>query len=91
MQKLKPLGNNLLLDINEDKAEQKTSSGIIIPESAKKKPTYLKVLGVGPEVKEVSEGDLILVDKFSGQEIEFEENKYLFIPEEKAFGKIEKV
>ena len=44
--KLKPLGNRVVLQYQE--VEEKTSSGIILPDSAKEKPQVAKVLAVGP-------------------------------------------
>ena len=80
MKELQPLNQNVLLDINDDKKEQVTASGIIIPDSAKEKPQYAKVLSIGNiENSEISVGDTVFYKAFSGTEIEFEGNKYLSI------------
>jgi len=80
MKELQPLNENVLLDLNEDKSEQKTASGIIIPDSAKEKPQYAKVLAIGNiENPGISVGDMVVYKKFSGTELEFEGNKYLMI------------
>jgi len=89
MKELQPLIENVLLEINDDKAEQKTASGIIIPDSAKEKPQYAKVLAIGNiENPGISVGDMVVYKKFSGTELEFEENKYLMIPYADLLAKI---
>lgn len=89
MKELQPLNENVLLDINEDKSEQKTASGIIIPDSAKEKPQYAKVLAIGNiENPGISVGDMVVYKKFSGTELDFEGNKYLMIPYADLLAKI---
>ena len=81
MKELQPLNENVLLDLTEEKEEQKTAAGIIIPDSAKEKPLYAKVLAIGNiENPGISVGDLVVYKKFSGTELEFEGKKYLMIP-----------
>jgi len=89
MKELQPLNENVLLDLNEDKSEQKTASGIIIPDSAKEKPQYAKVLAIGNiENPGISVGDMVVYKKFSGTELEFEGNKYLMVPYADLLAKI---
>ena len=89
MKELQPLNENVLLDLNDDKTEQKTASGIIIPDSAKEKPQYAKVLAIGNiENPSIAVGDMVVYKKFSGTELEFEENKYLMIPYADLLAKI---
>ena len=89
MKELQPLNENVLLDLNEDKAEQKTAAGIIIPDSAKEKPLYAKVLAIGNiENAGIAVGDMVVYKKFSGTELEFEGNKYLMIPYADLLAKI---
>ncbi|MDP2161777.1 MAG: co-chaperone GroES, partial [Flavobacterium sp.] len=74
---------------SKDKAEQKTASGIIIPESAKEQPQYAKVVAVGViENVGISKGDVVFYKKYAGTEIEFEGNKYLFLPYADVLAKI---
>jgi len=81
MKELQPLNENVLLDLTEEKEEQKTAAGIIIPDSAKEKPLYAKVVAIGNiENPGISVGDLVVYKKFSGTELEFEGKKYLMIP-----------
>ncbi|RLD91283.1 MAG: co-chaperone GroES [Bacteroidetes bacterium] len=89
MKELQPLNENVLLDLTEDKSEQKTASGIIIPDSAKEKPQYAKVLAIGNiENAGIVVGDMVVYKKFSGTELEFEGNKYLMIPYADLLAKI---
>lgn len=89
MKELQPLNDNVLLDISADKKEQKTASGIIIPDSAKEQPQYAKVIAVGAvENAGISEGDTVFYKKFAGTEVEFEGKKYLFLPYADVLAKI---
>ena len=64
-------------------AEEKTSSGIIIPDSAKEKPLNGKVILVGAakkdEAMEVKKGDTVLYGKYAGTELTIEGEDYLLI------------
>ena len=77
----KILAGKVLVKPNE--AEEKTASGIIIPDSAKEKPRQGKVVLVGAakkdEVMEVKEGDQVLYGKYAGQELSIEGEDYLLI------------
>jgi len=89
MKELQPLNDNVLLDISADKAEQKTASGIIIPESAKEQPQYAKVIAIGViENAGISKGDTVFYKKYAGTEVEFEGKKYLFLPYADVLAKI---
>jgi chaperonin GroES len=89
MRELQPLNDNVLLDLSEDKKEQKTASGIIIPDSAKEAPQYAKVVAVGNvENPGIAAGDTVFYKKFAGNEVEFEGKKYLFIPYADILAKI---
>ncbi len=89
MKELQPLNENVLLDLTEDKKEQKTASGIIIPDSAKEKPMFAKVVAVGNiENAGIAVGDTVLYKKFSGTEFDFESKKYLMVPYADLLAKI---
>ena len=64
-------------------AEQKTASGIIIPDSAKEKPLKGEVLAIGTGTKDeemvVKVGDVVLYGKYAGTELELEGEKYLIM------------
>ncbi len=81
MKELLPVNQNVILDISETETEQKTASGIIIPDSAKEKPKFAKVVAISNiENVEIAVGDTVYYKEFSGTETEFEGKKYLIIP-----------
>jgi chaperonin GroES len=89
MRELQPLNNNVILDLSEDKKEQKTAAGIIIPDSAKEQPQYAKVVAVGHvENPAIAAGDTVFYKKFAGNEVSFDGKKYLFIPYEDIMAKV---
>ena len=97
MAKLKPLGDKIIVEVLA--AEEKTKSGIILPDSAKEKPQQGKVIAVGGGRRdekgnkialEVKKGDTILFGKYAGTEIKIEENEYLIIREDDILGIVEK-
>lgn len=79
--KIRPLGTRVVIEAVE--AEQKTASGIIIPDSAKEKPQQGKVVAVGKgtedEPMEVKVGDTVMYGKYSGTELQYEGNDYLIM------------
>ena len=95
--KVKPLNDRVLvLRIGE---EEKTSGGIIIPDTAKEKPQEGKVMAVGPgKVNEegkkialdVKAGDKILFGKYSGTEIKIDGVEHLIMREDDILAIIEK-
>ena len=89
MKELQPVNQNVLLDITESDKEQKTASGIIIPDSAKEKQNIAKVVGISSiDNPEVTVGDTVLYKGFSGTETEFEGKKYLLLPYADILAKI---
>jgi chaperonin GroES len=85
---LKPLGDRIVIELVE--AEEKTASGIVIPDSAKEKPQEGKVVAVGTGrvldsgervAPEVAVGDRIIFSKYSGTEVKFEGTEYLVLRE----------
>lgn len=81
MKELQPVNQHVLLELPEEKAEQKTASGIIIPDAAKKKEKVAKIIAISNiENPEFSVGDYVLYKDFSGTEVTFEEKKLLFLP-----------
>ena len=73
-------------------AEEKTSSGIIIPDTAKEKPQKGKVVAVGDGLEDkpvtVKVGDSVLYGKYSGTEITIEGKDYLIMRNSDIFGTI---
>jgi chaperonin GroES len=89
MKELQPVNQNVLLDITKSDKEQKTASGIIIPDSAKEKQNIAKVVGISSiDNPEIAVGDTVLYKGFSGTETEFEGKKYLLLPYADILAKI---
>ena len=78
---IKPLADRVL--VKPAPAEEKTVSGIKIPDSAKEKPLKGEVLAVGNGTKDeemvVNTGDTVLYGKYAGTELEWEGEKYLIM------------
>ncbi len=75
--KIKPLDDRILLEPSE--AEEKTASGIIIPDSAKEKPRIGTVIAVGTDEdlrEKVKEGNKVLFTKYGGDEVEMNGKEY---------------
>jgi len=88
MKELQPLNDNVLLELVQEK-EQKTASGIIIPDSAQEKPEFAKVVALGNiDNPSIAAGDIVFYKKFSGTEVDFEGKKYLFIPYADLLAKV---
>ena len=89
MKELQPVNQNVLLDISDDKQEQRTASGIIIPDSAKEKQNIAKVIAMSAvENAEIAVGDMVLYKAYSGTEVEFEGKKYLLVQYPELLAKI---
>lgn len=81
MKELQPLNENVILDLSDERGEQRTASGLIIPDTAKEKPQIAKVVAMSSvENPAVAVGDSVLFKKYSGTEVEFEGQKLLVIP-----------
>ncbi|MBU5266166.1 co-chaperone GroES [Virgibacillus proomii] len=85
---IKPLGDRVVIELVEQ--EEKTASGIVLPDSAKEKPQEGKVVAVGSGrvtengekvALEVKEGDRIIFSKFAGTEVKYEGKEYLILRE----------
>lgn len=85
---LKPLGDRVILKVLE--AEEKTASGIFLPDNAKEKPQQGKVLAVGSGkyndkgelIKvQVKEGDVVIFAKYAGTEVKYQGEEYLIVKE----------
>jgi chaperonin GroES len=94
--KLKPLGDRLVVEPIE--MEEKTASGLVLPETAKEKPQQGKVLTVGPGrmdddgdrmPMEVSEGDTVLYAKYAGTEVKIDGKKLLILKESDVLAIVE--
>ena len=94
--KVRPLHNRLLVKRIEE--EEKTSGGIIIPDTAKEKPSEGRVISAGPGRRDdkgnlvaldVKEGDRILFGKYAGTEVNLEGEEHLIISEDDVLAIVE--
>ena len=94
--KIRPLGARVLVEPIEEKEQMK--GGIIIPDSAKEKPTEGKVIAIGikrdDDGKEVAfdvkVGDTVLMPKYGGTEIKIDDKTYQIVREDDLLGVISK-
>lgn len=92
--KITPLGDRVLVKTIEPGEE--TRGGIIIPDSAKEKPQEAEVIAIGTGKKEdgktvefnVKAGDKVIISKYGGTEVKFDEVKYLLLREDDILAKL---
>ena len=94
--KLKPLADRVI--VKQTEAEEKTKSGIYLPDAAQEKPTKGKVVSVGPgrlddngkpmEIP-VRVGDTVYYGKYSGTEVEVDGQKFVILRESDLLGVLE--
>lgn len=94
--KIRPLQDRLIVERLE--GEEKTASGLYIPDSAKEKPQQGKVIACGKgrvledgsvRPLDLREGDRILFGKYSGTEIKIDGTEYLIMREDDVLGVLE--
>ena len=94
--KFRPLHDRVV--VTRIDAENKTAGGIIIPDTAKEKPTEGEVVAVGPGGRDesgklipidVKKGDRVLFGKWSGTEVKIDGVEYLIMKESDIMGVIE--
>ena len=89
MKELQPINQQVILEVAESDAEQRTSSGIIIPDVAKEKSNAATIIWMSAiENAEVKPGDVVLYKPFSGTEMEFDSKKYLILPYADIFARV---
>lgn len=88
MVKIVPISDHLVVKIEE--TEEKTKSGIVLPDTAKQKPQKGEVIAVGSGrvlengkkvPLEVNVGDRVIFSKYAGTEVKLEGKKYLILSE----------
>ena len=94
--KLKPLGNRVL--VKRLDPEDTVKGGIIIPDTAKKKQESAEIIAVGPGKKDkngnlepmpVAVGDVVMMDKYSGQEITIDDEEFIIVQADDIIAIIE--
>jgi len=90
---LKPLGDRVIIKVLEK--EEKTSSGIVLPDKAKEKPQEGEVVAVGPgkllddgskSQMDVKVGDKVVYSKYAGTEIKIDDVEYLIVRQDDILG-----
>lgn len=89
--KVKPLADRVIVE--PAPAEERTASGIIIPDTAKEKPQRGTVVAAGAGKKDepmtVKEGDVIMYGQYAGTEIKIDGKNFLIMRESDIFGILE--
>lgn len=93
MANIKPLGDKVVVQVLE--AEEKTASGLFLPDSAKKKPTEGKVIATGNgrvldsgerNTLTVKVGDRVLFSKYGGNEVSLDGEDYTILDEDQIYA-----
>lgn len=94
--KIRPLGEKIL--VKRVEAQEKTASGIFLPQTAKEKPQQAKVVAVGDGKLldsgkrapfQVKEGDTIILGKWGGQEIKIDNEEYVVLGEDEVLAVVQ--
>ncbi|MGI5922066.1 MAG: co-chaperone GroES [Syntrophomonadaceae bacterium] len=94
--KIQPLGDRLVVKVLET-TEEKTKSGLYVPDTAKEKPQEAEVLAVGPGAlnekgeripMQVAVGDKVIFSKYAGTEVKMDGEEYLIMSERDILAKI---
>ncbi|HEV2294881.1 MAG TPA: co-chaperone GroES [Tepidisphaeraceae bacterium] len=94
--KLRPLQDRVI--VKQSEAEEKTKSGILLPDAAKEKPTKGKVISVGPGKLDdngkpmeigLRVGDTVYYGKYSGTDVEIDGEKLVILREQDILGVLE--
>ena len=95
--KLRPLDDRVV--IKQSEAEEKTSGGIILPDTAKEKPQIGKIIAIGPGKllddgkrgkMSVKKNDKVIYAKYIGSDIDIDGEKYVILREDDILGIVEK-
>jgi len=95
--KLRPLDDRIV--IKQSQAEEKTTGGIFLPDTAKEKPQIGKVIAVGAGKlldngkrgeMTLKKNDEVLYGKYMGSEVEIDDKKYVILRESEVLGIVEK-
>jgi len=91
--KIRPLGDKVVVKVSEE--EEKTAGGIILPDTARKKPQEGKVVAVGPgkllddgkrAPMNVKVGDIVVFAKYGGTEITVDDEELVILDEDSIYA-----
>jgi chaperonin GroES len=87
--KFRPIGERALLKPAEQE-EEKTASGIVLPQTTKQRPQTARVIAIGDsEDGKINEGELVVFAKYSGTEIKLDDEAYLILDSDDLLGVVE--
>jgi len=95
--KLTPLADRVVVKV-EEKSEEKTKSGLVLPDTAKEKPQEGTVIAVGPGriledgsrvPVDVKVGDKVIYSKYAGNEVKIDGEEYLLLEERNILAKVD--
>ena len=95
--KFQPLGNRVL--VRRLELEEKLKGGILLPDSAKKKQEQAEIIAVGTGKKDkegktiampVKIGDIVLMEKYSGQEVTIDDHEYVIVKADELIAVVQK-
>lgn len=81
-----PLGDRVVAV--REAAQEKTASGLYLPDNAKEKPVLAKIIATGREVKNVKTNDRILYKEYTTTEIKIDGTEYLIVKEDDILGTV---
>ena len=88
---IKPLADRVLIKMIE--SEETTKSGIILSSGSKEKPQVAKVIELGPGTEiikmYIKEGDKVIINKYSGTEVKYEDTEYTIVKQDDILAIVE--
>ena len=82
---IKPLGNRVLIKMKE--LEETTKSGIILPSNSQERTQIAEIIEIGKEeMMEIKKGDNVIVNRYSGTDVKFEDEEYIIIKQEEILA-----
>ena len=83
---IKPLADRVVAV--REKAQEKTASGLYLPDGSKEKPVMATVVAVGPKVEQVAVGDKIVYKEYSTTDLKINETEYLIVKEDDVLATV---
>lgn len=83
---IKPLADRVVAV--REKAQEKTASGLYLPDSSKEKPVMATVVAVGPKVEQVAVWDKIVYKEYSTTDLKINETEYLIVKEDDVLATV---